>query len=235
MGNSLVIAVSQFQPVPHRHAVAQVSKTQIITGGYGTWQKWYDADDPEYNAFLGYDKVKFTLVMPDGRTFIQLLYIVLQLAGGKTAHGHAAIFGDIALGQGQIEGLRRVPCVVTLNPSVQLKEVAHLIQYQTVGVTLLDGVVSVPKPAADYVKKLNSKGFDVVVAALEDNRRVTSMFPAQPSEKNDRKSFGGRGRVAGDLLHISLDLLNKGVQNAGVVRGPAGKTRMAHRARHRPL
>ena len=58
---------------------------------------------------------------------VQLLYIVLQLAGRKTAHGHAAIFGDIALGQGQIEGLRRVPCVVTLNPSVQLKEVAHLI------------------------------------------------------------------------------------------------------------
>jgi len=38
---------------------------------YGTWQKWYDANDPEYNAFLGYDKVKFTLVMPDGRTFTE--------------------------------------------------------------------------------------------------------------------------------------------------------------------
>ena len=33
MGNSLVIAVSQFQPVPHRHAVAQVPKAQVITGG----------------------------------------------------------------------------------------------------------------------------------------------------------------------------------------------------------
>ena len=38
---------------------------------YGTWQKWYDANDPEYNAFLGYDKVKFTLVMPDGQTFTE--------------------------------------------------------------------------------------------------------------------------------------------------------------------
>ena len=33
---------------------------------------------------------------------VQFLYIVLQLVGGKTAHGHTAIFGDIALGQGQI-------------------------------------------------------------------------------------------------------------------------------------
>ena len=38
---------------------------------YGTWQKWYDANDPEYNAFLGYDKVKFTVVLPDGRTFTE--------------------------------------------------------------------------------------------------------------------------------------------------------------------
>ena len=34
----------------------------------------------------------------------------------------------------------------------------------------------------DYVKELNSKGFDVVVAALKDNQRVISAFPAQPSE-----------------------------------------------------
>ena len=79
---------------------------------------------------------------------VQLLYKVLQLVGGKTTHRHTAIFGDIALGQGQIEGRRRIPCVGTLSPSVQLKEVAHLIQQQTVGVTLLDGVVGVPKPAA---------------------------------------------------------------------------------------
>ena len=35
----------------------------------------------------------------------------------------------------------------------------------------------------DYVKELNSKGFDVVVAALKDNQRVISAFPAQLSEK----------------------------------------------------
>nr|WP_243149363.1 LPD11 domain-containing protein [Colidextribacter sp. OB.20] len=38
---------------------------------YGTWQKWYDANDPEYKNFLGYDKVKFTLVMPNGQIFTE--------------------------------------------------------------------------------------------------------------------------------------------------------------------
>ena len=35
----------------------------------------------------------------------------------------------------------------------------------------------------DFVKKLNSKGFDVIVAALKNKQRVISAFPAQPSEK----------------------------------------------------
>lgn len=38
---------------------------------YGTWQKMYDSDDPEYIPYLGYEKVKFTLVLPDGRTFTE--------------------------------------------------------------------------------------------------------------------------------------------------------------------
>ena len=79
---------------------------------------------------------------------VQLFYIVLQFVGRKTAHGHTAIFGDIALGQGQVKGRRRAFCVLAFKPSVQFKEVAHLIQHQTVGVMLLDGVVGVPKPAA---------------------------------------------------------------------------------------
>ncbi len=40
----------------------------------------------------------------------------------------------------------------------------------------------------DYVKKLNSKGFDVIVAALKDNQRVISAFPAQPSEKAKKET-----------------------------------------------
>ena len=43
----------------------------VAMAKYGTWQKWYDANDPEYRAFLGYDKVKFTLVMPNGQIFTE--------------------------------------------------------------------------------------------------------------------------------------------------------------------
>lgn len=38
---------------------------------YGTWEAWYEADDSEYSRYLGYDKVKFTLVLPDGRQFTE--------------------------------------------------------------------------------------------------------------------------------------------------------------------
>ncbi len=40
----------------------------------------------------------------------------------------------------------------------------------------------------EYVKQLNSKGFDVFVAALKNNQRVISSFPAQPKEKAKQKS-----------------------------------------------
>ena len=35
----------------------------------------------------------------------------------------------------------------------------------------------------DYVKRLNSKGFDVVVAALDGNQHKTTTMPASPMEK----------------------------------------------------
>ena len=47
------------------------SKKKAAMTKYGTWQKWYDANDPEFQAYLGYDKVKFTVVMPDGRIFTE--------------------------------------------------------------------------------------------------------------------------------------------------------------------
>ncbi|MCI8285798.1 MAG: helicase SNF2, partial [Firmicutes bacterium] len=38
---------------------------------YGSWQAVYAADDPEYGPYLGYDKVKFTLRMPDGSSYTE--------------------------------------------------------------------------------------------------------------------------------------------------------------------
>ena len=50
----------------------RVAGSQAALEKYGgSWQAWYDADDPENAQYLGYDKVKFTVVMPDGTTYTE--------------------------------------------------------------------------------------------------------------------------------------------------------------------
>ena len=39
---------------------------------YGSAKAWYEADaDDEFSQFMGYDKVKFTINMPDGQTITE--------------------------------------------------------------------------------------------------------------------------------------------------------------------
>ena len=210
-----------------------VAKKAAAMAKYGTWQKWYDADDPEYNAFLSYDKVKFTLVMPDGRTFTERQDIgdgdggvldflnqydkyreivpVLREAVHKEAEAAQS-------GPAPQPGLDSGRFWDAYN-SIKERSPDSLLLYQ-VGdffelyggaegddawnaATALDLTLTkrnIPEygrvsmcgfPAhklKDYVKKLNSKGFDVIVAALKDNQRVISAFPAQPSEKAKQKT-----------------------------------------------
>ncbi|MCI8527364.1 MAG: hypothetical protein HFF17_15950, partial [Oscillospiraceae bacterium] len=63
----------------------------------------------------------------------------------------------------------------------------------------------------DYVKKLNSKGFDVIVAALKDNQRVISAFPAQPSEKAKKETD--------DLSDIDPAAIRAALAENGIVDG----------------
>ncbi|BFL39157.1 LPD11 domain-containing protein [Agathobaculum massiliense] len=49
----------------------QVAGKNAALKKYGTWESWYEADDPENAQFLGYDKTKFTIVMPDGQTYTE--------------------------------------------------------------------------------------------------------------------------------------------------------------------
>lgn len=50
----------------------RVAGSQAALEKYGgSWQAWYDADDPENAQYLGYDKVKFTVVMPDGAAYTE--------------------------------------------------------------------------------------------------------------------------------------------------------------------
>ena len=197
---------------------------------YGTWQKWYDANDPEYNAFLGYDKVKFTLVMPDGRTFTERQDIgdgdggmldflnqydkyreivpVLREAVHKEAeaaqsssapqpepgpasgrfwdaynsikeHNPESLVlyqvGDFFELYGGLEGEDAWNAATALDLTLTKRNIPEYGRVSMCGFPA--------HKLKDYVKELNSKGFDVVVAALKNNQRVISAFPAQPSEK----------------------------------------------------
>ena len=194
---------------------------------YGTWQKWYDANDPEYSAFLGYDKVKFTLVMPDGSIFTERQDIgdgdggVLDFLSQydkyreivpilrETASKEETAAQSIPAPQpGPASGRfwDSYNAIKERSPdSIVLYQVGDFFELYggegrdaTKAATALDltstmrtipDIGRVPMcgfPAhklEDYVSQLNSKGFDVIVAALEGNRHVTSTFPAYPGEK----------------------------------------------------
>ncbi len=63
----------------------------------------------------------------------------------------------------------------------------------------------------DYVKELNNKGFDVVVAALKNNQRVISAFPAQSSGKTEQK--------ADDFSDIDPAAIRAALAESGIVDG----------------
>ena len=223
---------------------------------YGTWQKWYDANDPEYNAFLGYDKVKFTLVMPDGQTFTERQDIGDGDGGVLDFLNQYDKYREIvpALREAIHKEAEEPPDIPAPQPepisgrfwdaynSIKERSPDSLILYQ-VGdffelygglegedawnaATALDLTLTkrnIPEygrvsmcgfPAhklKDYVKKLNSKGFDVIVAALKDNQRIISSFPAQPSEKAKQE--------ADDFSDIDPAAIRAALAENGIVDG----------------
>lgn len=64
-------SIAEFDRLIKEADTTHAAKKEEGIKKYGSWQAMYDLDDPEYTPFLGYDKVKFTLVMPDGRMFTE--------------------------------------------------------------------------------------------------------------------------------------------------------------------
>ena len=65
-------SVGEFDALMRQADAERVAGSQAALEKYGgNWQAWYDADDPENAQYLGYDKVKFTVVMPDGTTYTE--------------------------------------------------------------------------------------------------------------------------------------------------------------------
>ena len=221
-------SLSEFDRLMKQADDEYVTQKAAAMAKYGTWQKWYDADDPEYSAFLGYDKVKFTLVMPDGRTFTERQDIgdgdggvldflglydkyreivpVLQEAVRKEAEAAQSApapqpgpdsgrfwdaynsikernpdslllyqVGDFFELYGGVEGDDAWNAAKALDLTLTKRNIPEYGRVSMCGFPV--------HKLEDYVKQLTGKGFSVVMAALENNRRMTSMFLAQPKEK----------------------------------------------------
>lgn len=221
-------SLSEFDRLMKQTDGEYIAKKAAAMAKYGTWQKWYDANDPEYSAFLSYDKVKFTLVMPDGRTFTERQDIgdgdggVLDFLSQYDAYREIVPTLQEAVRK-EAEAAQSAPApqpgpdsgrfwdaynsIKEWNPdSLLLYQVGDFFELyggvegedarnaaKALDLTLTKrnipeyGRVSMcgfpARKRKDYVKKLNSKGFDVIVAALKNNQRVIFSFPAQPREK----------------------------------------------------
>ncbi len=221
-------SLSEFDRLMKQTDDEYVAKKAAAMAKYGTWQKWYDADDPEYSAFLSYDKVKFTLVMPDGRTFTERQDIgdgdggVLDFLSQYDAYREIVPTLQEAVRK-EAEAAQSAPApqpgpdsgrfwdaynfIKERNPDcLLLYQVGDFFELyggvegddawnaaKALDLTLTKrnipeyGRVSMcgfpARKRKDYVKQLNNKGFDVIVAALKNNQRVISSFPAQPREK----------------------------------------------------
>ena len=64
-------SIKEFDTLMKEADEERVAGAKAAMEKYGTWQKWYEADDPEAARFLGYDKTKFTVVMPTGETYTE--------------------------------------------------------------------------------------------------------------------------------------------------------------------
>lgn len=64
-------SIKEFDTLMKEADEERVAGAKAAMEKYGTWQKWYEADDPEAAKFLGYDKTKFTVVMPTGETYTE--------------------------------------------------------------------------------------------------------------------------------------------------------------------
>ena len=249
-------SLSEFDRLMKQTDDAYVTKKAAAMAKYGTWQRWCDADDPEYSAFLSYDKVKFTLVMPDGRTFTERQDIgdgdggvldflsqydayreivpVLreavrkevevaqsgsasqpELASGRFWDAYNSIkehnpdslvlyqVGDFFELYGGLEGDDAWSAATALDLTLTERNIPAYGRVSMCGVPA--------HKLEDYVKELHSKGFDVVVAVLENNRHVTTMFPAKPSEKAEQK--------ADDFSDIDPAAVRAALAENGIVDG----------------
>ena len=61
-----IYSVHEFDRLMKQADDRRIAGREAAIKKYGTEQKWMEANDPEFDEFFGYDKVSFTVVLPDG-------------------------------------------------------------------------------------------------------------------------------------------------------------------------
>lgn len=65
-------SVAEFDTLMEQADSEMVAGAKAAIEKYGSAKAWYEADaDDEFSQFMGYDKVKFTINMPDGQTITE--------------------------------------------------------------------------------------------------------------------------------------------------------------------
>lgn len=64
-------SVYEFDRIMKQADDERVAGTKAALEKYGSFDNWYSSDDEDYIRFMGYDKVKFTVNLPDGTSFTE--------------------------------------------------------------------------------------------------------------------------------------------------------------------
>ncbi len=134
-------SVAEFDTLMEQADSEMVAGAKAAIEKYGSAKAWYEADaDDEFSQFMGYDKVKFTINMPDGQTITER-----QDAGDG--------YGGV------IDFLKRYSIYNSIIPELEAAKAAHMAELvdevptQQVQPDLVDNVLSEEKEATPPVSE----------------------------------------------------------------------------------
>ena len=221
-------SVREFDEIMAEADKEYVTKKKAGIEKYGSWEQLYESDDEEYVRFLGYDKVKFTVNMPDGSKITERQDIgdgyggvidFLRKFGYKEA---AATLENAAYGEENKISLHRVGDFYEIYGE-QARQTAEILDIRLTKKRGEDMCGFPAKALDDYRAKLENAGYTMRAVDDNDSAETTqlSLFDndIRETEKKDEpeyttvviNAFGGAG--AGKTtacLHITAELKKRG-------------------------
>ena len=156
-------SVAEFDTLMEQADSEMVAGAKAAIEKYGSAKAWYEAGaDDEFSQFMGYDKVKFTINMPDGQTITER-----QDAGDG--------YGGV------IDFLKRYSIYSSIIPELEAAKAAHMAELfdevptQQVQPDLVDNVLSEEKEATPPVSE------SVPISSTSDEQ--ISLFETPPASE----------------------------------------------------